>query len=62
MDTDEHEPRKISYDFSREILDGYSVDDLTDRIEQLRAEISRCESEVLARQSTRMAADGFFKT
>lgn len=57
----EDEPRKVVHDFSKEVLDSLSVDELEDRIEQLRLEISRCEVEISGKQSTKAAAEGFFK-
>ena len=61
MTMDDDHPRKTDYDFSKEPLDRLSVDELADRIDQLRLEISRCEQEIAAKNSTRMAAEGFFK-
>lgn len=58
---DDEDGRKVVYDFSREVLDSLSVDELEDRIEQLRLEISRCEAEISGKQSTKEAAEGFFR-
>ena len=61
MTIDEHDFRKVNYDFAKEPLDSLSLDELADRIDQLRLEISRCENEITAKQSTKMLADGFFR-
>ena len=61
MTMDGDDPRKTNYDFAKEPLDSLSIDELTDRIDQLRLELSRREREIVAKQSTKMAADSFFK-
>lgn len=58
---EEDKPRKTKYDFAKEPLDALSIDELADRIEQLGVEISRCENEIASKQSTKTAAEGFFK-
>jgi uncharacterized small protein (DUF1192 family) len=45
-----------------EPLDTLSVDELTARIESLRAEITRLEAARDAKTVSRTAADSFFKT
>jgi uncharacterized small protein (DUF1192 family) len=43
------------------ILDAMSVEELTDRIAMLDAEIARLKAAIAARQKTRSAADALFK-
>jgi uncharacterized small protein (DUF1192 family) len=45
----------------REDLDLYAVEELKERIERLRAEISRVEAKLEKKQSGRSAADALFK-
>lgn len=61
MAMDDEDGRKVVYDFGKEVLDSLSVDELEARIEQLRLEISRCEVEISGKQSTKEAAEGFFR-
>lgn len=42
-------------------LSELSVDDLEERIGQLRAEIDRLENEMTAKGSSRLAAEAFFR-
>jgi uncharacterized small protein (DUF1192 family) len=42
-------------------IDTMSVEELTDRIELLQAEIARLELAIAARRKTRAAADSLFK-
>lgn len=44
-----------------EPLDGMSIDELGDRISALQAEIGRLEEARSAKETTRRAADAFFK-
>jgi uncharacterized small protein (DUF1192 family) len=44
-----------------EELSTFSVDELDERIDQLRAEIGRLEQARAAKEASRHAADGFFK-
>lgn len=44
-----------------EPLEGLSIDELGDRISALQAEIGRIEEMRTAKESTRRAADAFFK-
>ena len=46
---------------SREDLDFYGVVELTERIENLKAEIARTEAKLAKKQSGRSAADALFK-
>jgi uncharacterized small protein (DUF1192 family) len=44
-------------------LDDMSIQDLKDRIEELRIEISACEAMITKKEATRKAADAaFFKS
>lgn len=43
-------------------LDNFSVDELGDYIEQLKAEIVRAEAEMARKKASRDAASSFFKT
>lgn len=45
---------------TREDLDGYSVEDLKERIETLRAEIARSQTAIDGKSSQRNAADALF--
>jgi len=42
-------------------IDTMSVEELTDRIAMLEAEIARLQAAIAARQKTRSAADALFK-
>lgn len=44
----------------REDLELYSVSELEERIEDLRAEIARTEAQIARKRSGREAADAFF--
>jgi uncharacterized small protein (DUF1192 family) len=46
---------------SREDLDLYSAEELTERIEQLQAEIERTRAQLVNKDAKRAAADAFFK-
>ena len=48
-------------DVTREDLDLYAVEELTERIELLRAEIARVEAQLERKQVGRAAADALFK-
>ncbi len=43
-------------------LDNLSVEDLKKYIEDLKAEITRAEADITKKQSSRAAADAFFKS
>lgn len=44
-------------------LDDMSIQDLKDRIEEMKAEISACEAMIVKKETTRKAADAaFFKS
>jgi uncharacterized small protein (DUF1192 family) len=59
------EPRRlrgaILFEVSREDLELYSVEELDERIESLRAEIARTEAQLGRKKAGREAADAFFK-
>lgn len=46
----------------KEDLSTISVEELEDRIERLTAEIDRTQTEIKAKQSSRSAAEAFFKS
>ena len=48
-------------DVTREDLDLYAVEELTERIELLRGEIARVEAQLERKQVGRAAADALFK-
>jgi uncharacterized small protein (DUF1192 family) len=48
-------------DVAREDLDLYAVEELQDRIEQLRAEAARTQAQLERKQAGRAAADALFK-
>jgi uncharacterized small protein (DUF1192 family) len=46
---------------AREDLDLYAADELSERIEQLQAEIERTRTQLVNKEAKRAAADAFFK-
>ncbi len=48
-------------DIAREDLDLYAVEELQERIEQLRAEAVRTQAQLERKQAGRAAADALFK-
>ncbi len=46
----------------KEDLSTISADELTDRVDRLKAEIIRTEAEIRAKQASKTAADAFFKS
>ncbi len=46
----------------KEDLSAISAGELEDRISRLKAEISRTETEIRAKQSSKSAAEAFFKS
>ena len=48
-------------DAAREDLDLYAADELSERIEQLQAEIERTRTHLVNKEAKRAAADAFFK-
>jgi uncharacterized small protein (DUF1192 family) len=62
MQTDDDAPRrKITHEIGQD-LSLLSVDELTERITLLRAEIERLEAAKVGKQASRNAADRFFKS
>ena len=62
MDIDDLDPiKKAGRSFAQEDLSTFSVGELQERIEALKAEIARCEALIDSKQGTRAAADGLFK-
>lgn len=64
MDIDENLPLRGTEPLKqllREDLDPLSIDELKERIEQLKSEIARCESKINAASSHRSAADALFR-
>lgn len=57
---DQDADKKV-YQFATEVLDDQSIEELNDRIESLRLEISRCENEIAARHETNEAAESVFR-
>jgi uncharacterized small protein (DUF1192 family) len=57
--TFDEEPVRVT----KRLLDDMSIQDLKERIETLKAEISACEAMISRKEATRKAADAaFFKT
>ena len=65
MSEEPAEPRsgkgELLTQLEREDLDFYSLSDLTERVERLKAEISRTEQKFGAKKSGLSAADALFK-
>lgn len=57
---DEELPIKKTTEFPRN-LDGLSVDELQDYIEDLKGEITRVESDIAKKKASADAASSFFK-
>ena len=60
MDTDDLEPRKAKPKLKN--LDPMSVEDLSEYIEELKAEIRRVEENMAKKKAHLSAAAGLFKT
>jgi uncharacterized small protein (DUF1192 family) len=58
---DEDEPRARPQRLAKLPLDPLGVAELEAYIEELRAEIARCETEIGRKRGHRSAADAFFK-
>ncbi len=58
---DEEDRPKKPARLEKPLLDPLSVDDLTDYIAELRAEIARAEAAISKKKRARGHADGFFK-
>jgi len=62
MDTDDLEPRQgQTVELSKQDLSNFSIEDLKERIVELKAEIARCESIIDSKQGSRQDAESFFK-
>ncbi|HTS39311.1 MAG TPA: DUF1192 domain-containing protein [Xanthobacteraceae bacterium] len=60
IDEDDRPKKKISHELGQD-LTLLSVQELRDRIELLKAEIARLETDIKGKQASRSAAEGFFK-
>lgn len=61
MDFDDDRPKTTPSVTIGQVLDDYSVDELALRLELLKAEIARVESEIVNKKSTKSQADSIFK-
>lgn len=62
MDTDDLEPRQgQTAALSKQDLSNFSIEDLKERIAELKAEITRCESLIESKQGSRQDAESVFK-
>lgn len=63
MDADDLEPHKQqATSLASKDLDELSIEALSEYIAELKAEVTRTEAAVAAKQSARAGADAFFKT
>ena len=60
MDEDDLEPKKTKKSFEPRIFDTLSIEELTTYIEELKAEISRAEAAIQAKQGFRDTAEDVF--
>jgi uncharacterized small protein (DUF1192 family) len=60
VDDDDRPKKKVAHEIGQELA-LLSVAELRERIELLQAEIARLEAEIARKQTTRSAADMFFK-
>ena len=60
VDDDERPKKKIAHEISQDLA-LLSVDEITERIALLRAEIERLEEALRSKRASRSAADQFFK-
>jgi uncharacterized small protein (DUF1192 family) len=60
IDDDDRPKKKIQHEIGQD-LSLLSVDELSERVAFLRAEIARLESTLSAKQASRHTADQFFK-
>lgn len=61
MDEDLPQPKKPE-GLTPRVLDNLSIEELTDYITQLRAEIARSEGAIAAKQDVRASAETVFRT
>lgn len=62
MDLDDLQPKKTKGITLGEPLGPLSIEDLTLRLEALAEERARVEVEIKAKQASRVAAEGFFRS
>ena len=64
MDLDDLPRKKTGplTDLEKEDLSTISADELSERVERLKAEIERTGREIEAKQASRAAADAFFRS
>lgn len=60
MDEEELEPR-MPKGFQPRVLDNLSIEELTNYIEELKAEIARAEAAIGAKKNVRDSAEGIFR-
>ncbi|MBL8585561.1 MAG: DUF1192 domain-containing protein [Bradyrhizobiaceae bacterium] len=60
VDDDERPKKKIAHEIGQDLA-LLSVDEITERIALLRAEIERLEEALRSKRASRSAADQFFK-
>lgn len=60
VDDDDRPKKKVAHEIGQELA-LLSVAELRERIELLQAEIARLEADIARKQTTRSAADMFFK-
>lgn len=61
MDFDEDRSKTGQAVTVGQVLDDYSVDELKERLDLLRAEILRVEAEIVNKKSTKSEAESVFK-
>lgn len=61
IDPEELEPKKKSQDLTLIDLSSWSIEELEERIVDLKAEITRCQNIIKSKQSSMAAADAVFK-
>ena len=62
MDTDDLEPRQGKTEaLGKQDLSNFSIEELTERIAILKAEIDRCETAIQSKQGSRQDAESVFK-
>lgn len=62
MDEEELEPRKKpSLALAAQDLSMMSIEDLEERIAEMKAEIERCQAMIVSKQGSRADAESFFK-
>ncbi len=59
-DDDDKPIRKVLHEIGQD-LSSLSLDDLSERVDMLKAEIQRLEAEISSKGSSRSAAESFFR-